>query len=99
MDVWNSRRSAVANRKGICTSSQPLASAVGVKILNQGGNAADAAVAMAAALNMAEPCSTGIGGDAFMLYYDVSTKRVHCLQGNGATSSRLTLDYLAKQNN
>lgn len=94
MNVWNSRRTSVASCKGICTSSQPLASAVGVKILNQGGNAADAAVAMAAALNMTEPCSTGIGGDAFMLYYDASTRKVSCLQGNGATSSRLSLDYL-----
>lgn len=45
--------------------SQPLAAAAGLKILNMGGNAADAAVAVSAVLNLTEPCSCGIGGDAF----------------------------------
>lgn len=91
---WNSRRSAVLATKGVCSSSQPLASQTGVRILQQGGNAADAAVAMAAVLNLTEPCSTGIGGDAFAIFYDAKTKKVHCLQGNGASSSQLSLDYL-----
>jgi gamma-glutamyltranspeptidase/glutathione hydrolase len=94
MDIWNSRRSAIVSNKAICSSSQPLATATGVKILQAGGNAADAAVAMAAVLNLTEPCSTGIGGDAFALYYDAKTKKVHCLSGNGASPSNLTLEYL-----
>jgi len=93
----NSHRSAVVGRKGMCASSQPLASAVGVRILQAGGTAADAAVAMAAALNVLEPCSTGLGGDAFALYYHAETRKVHCLQGNGSSPAALTLEYLEAQ--
>ncbi len=46
MEQWSSRRSSVFSLKGMCSSSQPLATAAGVKILEQGGTAADAAVAM-----------------------------------------------------
>lgn len=63
-------------------------------MLNAGGTAADACVAMAAALNVTEPCSTGIGGDAFALYYEADTKRVTCLQGNGASPAALSLELL-----
>jgi gamma-glutamyltranspeptidase/glutathione hydrolase len=94
MEQWNSRRSPIVSTKGICASSQPLASAAGVKILQSGGNAADAAVAMAAALNVTEPCSTGIGGDAFALYYDSKTKKVTCFQGNGCSGENFTLELL-----
>jgi gamma-glutamyltranspeptidase/glutathione hydrolase len=97
MEHWNSRRSSIYSTKGICSSSQPLASAVGVKILQNGGNAADAAVAMAAVLNLTEPCSTGIGGDAFALYYEASTKKVHCLQGNGASAGAFTFQKLREK--
>lgn len=96
MDTWNSRRSTVLSTKGMCCTTQPLATAAGVKILEKGGSAADAAVAMAACLNVLEPCSTGIGGDAFSLYYDASATgdKVSCMQGNGAAPAGFTLEYL-----
>ena len=49
---------------------------------------------MAAALNVTEPTSTGIGGDAFCHFYDARTKKVTCLQGNGATSEHFSLKLL-----
>jgi gamma-glutamyltranspeptidase/glutathione hydrolase len=75
-------------------SSQTIASMIGVDILKNGGNAADAAVATAAALNMTEPTSTGIGGDCFCLFFDASSKKVKGINGSGRAPSGLSLNYL-----
>jgi gamma-glutamyltranspeptidase/glutathione hydrolase len=75
-------------------TSQPLATAAGLEILSKGGNAADAAVAAGAALNVTEPSSTGIGGDMFALYYSVETKRVTALNGSGRAPAGLTMERL-----
>jgi gamma-glutamyltranspeptidase/glutathione hydrolase len=68
LDRFDSRRSTVYARGGLVATSQPLATQAGVTALREGGNAFDAAVTTAAALNVVEPMSTGIGGDAFALY-------------------------------
>ena len=96
--IFNSRRSPVLSSRGMVASSQPLATQAGIEILRQGGNAADAAVGTAAALNITEPTSTGIGGDMFALYYDAKTKQVTALNGSGRAPGGLTIDLLRKQN-
>jgi gamma-glutamyltranspeptidase / glutathione hydrolase len=89
--MWfNSRRSPVYGTRGAVASSQPLASEAGMRILQKGGNAADAAVAMAAALNVTEPCSTGMGGDCFALFYDSDEGRVKGMNGSGRAPAGLT---------
>lgn len=95
--IFNSSRSPIYGRGGIVSTSQPLATAAGLEILSKGGNAADAAVASAAALNMTEPTSTGIGGDMFALYFDARTKQVTALNGSGRAPAALTLDRLKKE--
>lgn len=96
---FSSRRSTVHSTNGIVTSTQPLAAAAGQRILKEGGNAADAAVAVAAALNITEPCSTGIGGDMFCLFYDAKTKKVHSLNGSGRYAANGTLEKVRKDLN
>jgi gamma-glutamyltranspeptidase/glutathione hydrolase len=91
---FNSRRSPVVALHGCAATSQALASAVGVRILQAGGNAADAAVAIAAALNVTEPCSTGIGGDCFALFFSAKDGRVHGVNGSGRSPAGLTLDVV-----
>jgi gamma-glutamyltranspeptidase/glutathione hydrolase len=78
-------------------ASQPLAVAAGLEALRQGGNAADAAIATAAALNVTEPGSTGIGGDCFALYYDAVTRGVTALNGSGRAPAALTLARLQRE--
>ncbi|QIW94704.1 hypothetical protein AMS68_000222 [Peltaster fructicola] len=89
-----SRRSVVHSAKGIVASTQPLATACGIEILNKGGNCADAAVAVAAGINMTEPGSTGIGGDMFCLFYDAKTKKVHSLNGSGRSGAKCSLETI-----
>lgn len=86
-----SRRSVVHSTNGMIACTQPLAAQAGQKILAARGNAADAAVAVAAALNMTEPASTGIGGDMFCLFYDAKTRKVKSMNGSGRTSSTASL--------
>lgn len=93
---FNSRRSPVLSRNGMVASSQPLATMAGVKILTQGGNAADAAIATAAALNVTEPTSTGLGGDFFALFYAARTKRVTALNGSGRAPAALTIGLVER---
>lgn len=94
---FGSRRSPVISLHGAVSSSQPLATEIGTRILRFGGNAADAAVAVAAALNVTEPCSTGIGGDAFCLFYDAEKKVVKGINGSGRAPAELNLDLLKEK--
>src|SRR5688572_30645066 len=92
-----SRRSPVYANRGMVASSQSSASQAGLGILQQGGNAADAAVAMAAALNVAEPTSTGIGGDAFALFYEAKSGAVTALNAAGRAPAALTIELVQQQ--
>ncbi|XP_038571137.1 glutathione hydrolase-like YwrD proenzyme [Micropterus salmoides] len=92
--TFSSRRSPVVCLHGCVASSQSLASNIGLDILKRGGNAADAAVAMAAALAVTEPGSTGPGGDAFCLFYNENTGEIRAINGSGRSPRAQTLDFL-----
>jgi gamma-glutamyltranspeptidase/glutathione hydrolase len=87
-----SRRSAVLARHGVVATSQPLAAVAGLRVLLEGGNAADAAVTTAAMLNVVEPMSTGIGGDCFALIHEASTGQVTALNGSGRAPAAFSLE-------
>ena len=93
---FRSRRSPVLCRRGCVASSQPLASSIGLDMLRKGANAAEAAIAVAATLCVTEPCSTGLGGDMFCLYYDAKTKSVSAVNGSGLSPKNISLEMLQK---
>src|SRR5689334_22919848 len=90
-------RSVVRSQHAMVASSQPLASQVGLEVLKRGGNAVDAALAMAATLNVTEPMMTGIGGDAFALVYWSKTRELKGLNASGRAPRALSLQYFAKK--
>ena len=87
-------RSEVMARNGMVTTVQPLAAQAGLRILQQGGNAIDAAVAAAAALNVVYPANTGIGGDLFAIIYVAKEKKIYQLNASGIAPSGLTLAHM-----
>ena len=75
---------------GAVTSVDRDASQVGIDVLAKGGNAADAAVATAAALGVTEPYSAGIGGGGFLVYYDARTHKVRTIDGRETAPKTFT---------
>ena len=83
-------RSAPLARHGMIATSQALASGAGLKAMQDGGNAIDAAITAAAVLAVTEPSMNGIGGDLFALVYDAKTRKVYGLDSSGRSSHRAT---------
>jgi gamma-glutamyltranspeptidase/glutathione hydrolase len=89
-----SRRSNFLALNGMAAASQPLATQAGIEILQAGGNAIDAAVATASVLCVTEPCSTGIGGDAFALIWSAEQEKLFGLNASGPAPEALTAEAI-----
>jgi gamma-glutamyltranspeptidase / glutathione hydrolase len=89
---YPSSRRVVMGRNCTAANSQPLATLAGMEMFWAGGNAINAALAMAIALTVVEPTSNGIGSDAFALVWD---GQLHGLNGSGKSPQRLKLDLFA----
>ena len=98
--VGNTRgtRSVVMARNGVIATSQPLATAAGLRVLQNGGNAVDAAVAAAAVLSVVEPTMNGPGGDLFAIVYSARDRKVHGLNASGRAGALATTDEFKRRN-
>ena len=87
-------RSMVSAQAGVVASESVLASQVGARILEQGGNAIDAAVATNAMMGLIAPMNDGIGGDLFAIVYEAKSGRLYGLNASGWAPRDLTAEYL-----
>ena len=83
-------RSVVHARQGMVAASHPLAVQIGVDVLQSGGNAVDAAIAVNAALGFLEPLACGIGGDLFAIVWSAQEQKLYGLNGSGRSPRALT---------
>ena len=83
-------RPVAMGRRGMVCSGHQAASLAGIQVLQRGGDAVDAAIAVAAALNVAEPNMSGIGGDGFIMLYRRATNRVEVVNATGPAPLRAT---------
>ena len=88
--AYASRRNVVFARKGMACSCVPLASQVGIDTMKRGGNAMDAAIAMAVTLPLVEPTCNGLGSDCFALVWSAKDKKLHGLNGSGLAPMALS---------
>ena len=89
-------RSEVIAPQGMVATSQPLATQIGVDILQRGGTALDAAIAANAALGLMEPTGNGIGGDLFAIVWDAKTQKLYGYNGSGRSPRSLTLEWFGE---
>ena len=87
-------RSNAYAMNGMCATSHPLAARTAVRILEDGGNAVDAAIAAAVSLGLCEPQSTGIGGDCFVLLKPPGEERIIALNGSGKAPAGFSAEAL-----
>ncbi len=90
-------RSVVLAPQGMVATSHPLAAQIGLNVLQQGGNAVDAAIATNAALGLMEPMMCGIGGDLFAILWDAKTQKLYGLNASGRAPYRATRDLFASK--
>src|SRR3981189_2599449 len=90
-------RSRIATKYGIVAAASPLAARAGVRILERGGNAVDAAIATNAMMGVVEPMMNGIGGDLFVIVYDAKANKLYGLNASGWAPKGLTIEFLQKQ--
>src|ERR1700688_2963302 len=90
-------RSMVISGGGIVAAESPLAAAAGVRMLERGGNAVDAAIAANAMMGVVEPMMNGIGGDLFAIVYDAKANKLYGLNASGWAPKGLTIEFLQKQ--
>ena len=88
--AYPSRRSVVYARRAMACTSVPLGAQVGLDVMKAGGNAVDAAVAMAAAMPLLEPTGNGIGGDCFALVWVEREKKLYGLNASGVSPAALS---------
>ena len=91
------RRPSVEARRGMVATSETQAAMAGLRVLQDGGNAVDAAVATSAALCVTEPMSTGLGGDMFALTWSAKDRKVTALNGSGRSGRKASLEELVKE--
>ena len=92
-EAFLSRRSVVFGTNGAIATSQPMAARIGLRVLECGGNAVDAAVSAMAVLGVLEPMWTGVGGDAFAIV-SVPGEGMRCINGSGPAGSLRDAEYL-----
>lgn len=81
--------------RNVVSTSHPLAAQVGLALLRRGGNAVDAAIGAAAAMTILEPCSNGLGSDAFCILWDGT--KLHGLNASGGAPAAWTVEYFRKK--
>src|SRR5215813_12540285 len=90
-------RSMVLGTNGMIATSQPLASAAGLKVLQDGGNAIDAAITAAGVLAVVEPTMNGVGGDLFALVYTAADSKLHALNSSGRSAYTATPEVFSQR--
>ena len=93
---FESNRPVVMGRNGMVCAGHPLAAQAGMAVLQRGGNAVDAAIATAAALNVVEPNMSGVGGDGFIMIYNRQAETIEVCNATGAAPYATDVEWYRK---